>query len=133
MIMAIDPICGMTIDPARSAGKHEHNGQTYYFCSKHCLAKFNNDPAKFASGVVQGSAQNKSVADPVCGMKVDPAHAAGKHKHKDQTYYFCSQHCLAKFRKEPDKFLTARQHDEHGHPPDTALHAGQTHTQAHGT
>jgi Cu+-exporting ATPase len=31
--MATDPICGMTVDPKGAAGKHEHNGQTYYFCS----------------------------------------------------------------------------------------------------
>ena len=45
--MATDPICGMTVDPKSAAGKHEHNGQTYYFCSQHCLAKFKEDPEKW--------------------------------------------------------------------------------------
>jgi len=37
--MAIDPICGMTVDEAtgRSA---ERDGQTVYFCSEHCRQKF---------------------------------------------------------------------------------------------
>ena len=45
--MATDPICGMTVDPRSAAGKHEHNGQTYYFCSQDCLAKFKEDPEKW--------------------------------------------------------------------------------------
>jgi Cu+-exporting ATPase len=35
-----DPICGMDVDPARAAGSAERDGQTYYFCSRHCLEKF---------------------------------------------------------------------------------------------
>ncbi|MEA2658927.1 MAG: P-type Cu+ transporter [Candidatus Binatota bacterium] len=42
-----DPICGMNVDPERAAGSYAHNGQTYYFCSQHCLAKFKDDPEKF--------------------------------------------------------------------------------------
>ena len=45
--MAIDPICGMTVEPAKAAGSHEHGGARYYFCSRHCLAKFQADPAKY--------------------------------------------------------------------------------------
>ena len=36
--------------------------------------------------------------DPVCGMKVDPARAAGQHAHAGVTYYFCGKGCLEKFR-----------------------------------
>ena len=36
----IDPICGMTVDPAKAAGTFIHDGKTYYFCSKGCLQKF---------------------------------------------------------------------------------------------
>jgi Cu+-exporting ATPase len=43
----IDPVCGMTVEPATAAGSHTHAGQTYYFCSKHCLARFAADPARF--------------------------------------------------------------------------------------
>jgi YHS domain-containing protein len=42
--MAIDPVCGMTVDPQRAAGVYEHQGQTYYFCAKSCLDKFRRDP-----------------------------------------------------------------------------------------
>jgi len=37
----------MTVEPASAAGSHTHAGQTYYFCSKHCLARFAADPERF--------------------------------------------------------------------------------------
>src|SRR5215467_9517777 len=42
-----DPVCGMSVDPAKAAGKVEHNGETYYFCSKRCAERFAQDPEKF--------------------------------------------------------------------------------------
>ena len=48
--MALDPVCGMTVDPARAAGQVEYDGTTYYFCSKGCVAKFSADPKKYLSG-----------------------------------------------------------------------------------
>jgi P-type Cu+ transporter len=45
--------------------------------------------------------------DPVCGMSVDPAKAAGKVNHAGKTYYFCSPRCAERFRNEPEKFLAA--------------------------
>ena len=44
---SIDPVCGMRVDPARAAGSHEHDGQTYFFCSRSCLEKFKADPARY--------------------------------------------------------------------------------------
>ena len=61
--------------------------------------------------------------DPICGMEVEPGNAAGSHLHDGQTYLFCSHHCLAKFKEDPDKFLkTPRQGRAHGH---TAAHSPQ--------
>ncbi|MCP9450452.1 MAG: YHS domain-containing protein, partial [Nitrospira sp.] len=42
--MAIDPICGMTVDPARAAGRYDYKDTTYYFCSGSCLERFRADP-----------------------------------------------------------------------------------------
>ena len=47
-----------------------------------------------------------SQLDPVCGMTVDPDHAAGSFEYKGTTYYFCSTHCLHRFRENPESFLT---------------------------
>ncbi len=43
----LDPVCGMTIDPASAAGSHLHSGKTYYFCSAACLEKFKAEPQKY--------------------------------------------------------------------------------------
>jgi hypothetical protein len=40
--MAQDPICGMQVDEKKGLSL-EHEGQTYYFCSPHCKAKFQKD------------------------------------------------------------------------------------------
>ncbi|MDQ1640094.1 MAG: P-type Cu+ transporter [Pyrinomonadaceae bacterium] len=46
---AIDPVCGMTVSPKNAAGSFAYDGQTYYFCSTHCLAKFQSDPGSFVN------------------------------------------------------------------------------------
>jgi P-type Cu+ transporter len=43
--------------------------------------------------------------DPVCGMAVDPATAAGKFDYEGETYYFCHQNCLRKFSGAPQSYL----------------------------
>jgi Cu+-exporting ATPase len=45
----VDPVCGMTVDPARAAGSSEHHGKTYYFCNPHCKMKFDANPAAYVS------------------------------------------------------------------------------------
>jgi Cu+-exporting ATPase len=47
----------------------------------------------------------KAARDPVCGMTVDPDHAAGSYEYQRQTYYFCNTHCLDRFRDNPEAFL----------------------------
>jgi Cu+-exporting ATPase len=39
----------MHVDPATAAGSVEHNGRTYYFCSKHCVQKFRANPDQFTA------------------------------------------------------------------------------------
>ena len=42
-----------------------------------------------------------TATDPVCGMKVTVAAAKNKAEHAGQTYYFCSQRCLASSPPSP--------------------------------
>ncbi len=58
---------------------------------------------------VSPGARADRVTDPVCGMSIDPAEAAGMHTHAGKTYAFCSPSCLAKFRAEPGRYLDARE------------------------
>src|SRR5580704_17432882 len=51
--IAKDPICGMTVDPAKAAATIEYDGQPYYFCSKGCAAKFQQNPTKFVAAELQ--------------------------------------------------------------------------------
>ena len=37
----------MEVDPTTAAGKHEHRGTTYYFCSEWCLKSFRGDPDRY--------------------------------------------------------------------------------------
>jgi P-type Cu+ transporter len=49
--------------------------------------------------------KSSGVRDPVCGMSVNPEHAAGSVAYQGQTYYFCSKGCAAKFEADPEKYL----------------------------
>jgi P-type Cu+ transporter len=46
-----------------------------------------------------------AVKDPVCGMDVEAATAAGRSEHKGQTYYFCGSKCKEKFDLSPEQYL----------------------------
>ena len=88
----LDPVCGMTVDPAKAAGHFDHGGHTYYFCGRSCLERFEASPEEFLS---PAKAQEKpaAVSDlaaeytcpmhpeirqkgpgscPICGMALEP-------------------------------------------------------------
>ncbi len=46
--MAKDPICGMTVDPAKAAGQSSYKDTTYYFCALSCKETFDKNPEKYA-------------------------------------------------------------------------------------
>ncbi len=84
-----DPVCGMTVDPAKSPHRHVHEGATYHFCGAGCRTKFADDPAKYLKPPAvppAGAAdaiytcpmhpevrQKGSGACPLCGMALEPA------------------------------------------------------------
>jgi P-type Cu+ transporter len=120
--MAIDPICGMTVDPATAAGSYDHRGQHYYFCGLSCLERFKADPERALQPRTASLAKpttrrplpmmqpapavtGAAVIDPVCGMTVQPATAAGSYEYQGKTYYFCATSCLTKFRTDPTYYL----------------------------
>lgn len=47
---AIDPVCGMTVNPATTEFATEYEGTTEYFCCEHCQHLFQQDPATYTSG-----------------------------------------------------------------------------------
>ncbi len=44
---AVDPVCGMTVDPARAPASATFEGRTYYFCCPSCRARFEADPQRY--------------------------------------------------------------------------------------
>jgi YHS domain-containing protein len=49
--------------------------------------------------------------DPVCGMTVDPQSASCKTEYRGKTYYFCCQHCLAKFQSNPESYVEGKKEE----------------------
>ncbi len=43
-----DPVCGMKTDEEGRFIEYEHQGETFYFCSQHCLKRFKDDPARYS-------------------------------------------------------------------------------------
>lgn len=42
-----DPVCGMNVDPQKTAYHYNSEGKDYYFCSENCLNKFKLRPKRF--------------------------------------------------------------------------------------
>jgi P-type Cu+ transporter len=87
--MVTDPVCGMTVDPAKTAHHATQDGAHYHFCSTGCLAKFTADPAKYLSANprVEPAAGPDAIwtcpmhpeirqqgpgTCPICGMALEP-------------------------------------------------------------
>ena len=48
--METDPVCGMTVEPARAAATRAHDGHTYSFCARGCAVAFEKEPWKYVGG-----------------------------------------------------------------------------------
>ncbi len=88
-VMPIDPVCGMTVDPA-SPLRHDHQGTTYFFCNPGCRAKFIANPDQYLHKATAPEPmgdpeaiytcpmhpevrQKGPGACPICGMALEPA------------------------------------------------------------
>ena len=92
-VQAIDPVCDMRVLPKTAAGYFEYNGQTYYFCSKHCLAKFQSDPGSFLNKpAVPMTTQPVGIQRPKVPAKADAP---------DTSAYTCPMHPQIR-QSEPD-------------------------------
>ena len=113
----IDPVCGMTVDPATSKHQSVHDGQTFHFCCGGCKARFEAEPARYLAQpaaqrhdhAAHGDANGAHLAkDPVCGMSVDPHTAKHRADHDGHPYHFCSARCREKFVADPAAYLGER-------------------------
>jgi Cu+-exporting ATPase len=44
---AVDPVCGMTVDPRTAQHRLDHAGVTYFFCNPRCREAFAADPERY--------------------------------------------------------------------------------------
>jgi P-type Cu+ transporter len=109
--MAIDPICGMTVDES-TAVSAERDGETFYFCCEHCRRKFLDagpraaqtpqalvqlqpaqsklqGKAKYVCPMCEGVESDKPGECPKCGMALEAAQPAAP---KRKTIYTCPMH-----------------------------------------
>jgi len=85
----LDPVCGMTVDPAKSPHRHTHLGHGYFFCSAGCRTKFAADPSKYLEETATAAAREikgtiytcpmhpevRQIGPgscPICGMALEP-------------------------------------------------------------
>src|SRR6266853_141903 len=82
------PVCGMSVDPAKSPHRFDYRGETYHFCSAGCRTKFAADPQTYLdettpkAAVPEGTIytcpmhpQIRQVGPgscPICGMALEP-------------------------------------------------------------
>jgi Cu+-exporting ATPase len=86
---AIDPVCGMRVDPAKTPHRYDYRDHTYYFCSAGCRGEFAATPEKhlrpgaapepmLPRGTVYTCPMHPEVrqigpgACPICGMALEP-------------------------------------------------------------
>jgi len=93
---AVDPVCGMGIDPSNSAEHYNYQNQTFYFCSSSCATKFKNDPQHYTTPAEDRPAPNAPKdatytcpmhpevqqigpgSCPKCGMALEPIDASAE-------------------------------------------------------
>ena len=88
---AVDPVCGMKVDPDRAATTYAVDGKPYSFCSLGCFVRFRAEPQRYLhpeTYVAQAVAaaeftcpmhpevvDTKQSACPKCGMALEPVGA----------------------------------------------------------
>jgi Cu+-exporting ATPase len=71
------------------------------------------------------------VKDPVCGMDVDPVASKHRVQHGGETFYFCSEHCQARFESSPEKYLDPPRDSAHEHGQRQPVGRGDAHAETH--
>jgi Cu+-exporting ATPase len=85
---AIDPVCGMRVDPATAKHRFSYHGEDYFFCSGRCRERFEAEPEKFLqpkptepagpAGTIYTCPMHPEVRQvgpgscPICGMALEP-------------------------------------------------------------
>ncbi len=85
---AVDPVCGMKVDPATAKHRFSYRGKEYFFCGARCRERFEADAEKFLgtrepepaapAGTIYTCPMHPEVRQvgpgscPICGMALEP-------------------------------------------------------------
>ncbi len=70
---AVDPVCGMTVDPATTPHHHTYGGREFHFCADSCRRRFAEAPERFLEETA-GPAAATAPAAPAAGLHTCPMH-----------------------------------------------------------
>ncbi len=82
----LDPVCGMTVDPANAQAQARHAGRTFYFCSEHCQHKFVAHPDQYVKSAPVADSEPAAVAAPV-SRQAEHHHHAGHSQHEHHLHH----------------------------------------------
>jgi len=66
---AKDPVCGMMVHPQKAAGKCEHGGKTYFFCSARCKERFQQEPEKYLAAPGTAGMEHATATPPAASVQ----------------------------------------------------------------
>jgi Cu+-exporting ATPase len=81
-----DPVCGMEVDPQNAAASAVRNGETFYFCSRHCRAEFLSPSTSNTAEGVESDTPNNSLKYGMA-LERDPSF-----RDPAKTIYTCPMH-----------------------------------------
>src|SRR5215468_6594062 len=88
--MERDPVCGMTVHPAKAAAQVEHAGQIYYFCATGCAQRFSGNPDQYIGRAASGTSQaTPSPVDQPAAVSETPS---APRKTESKVRYTCPMH-----------------------------------------
>src|SRR5713226_907390 len=87
-----DPVCGMMVAPEEAAGKVEHAGRTFYFCSKRCVERFSREPERFLVPTGTGGMEHVASRAEHRAMQHSPVAAARTASDEVKVRYTCPMH-----------------------------------------
>ena len=102
--MEKDVVCGMQVDPAKAAGDERVQRQDLLLLCEGLQNQVRRESRAVHKVGLSHATAATEVVDPVCGMTISPEDAVGHVTHDGQTYYFCNESCLDRFRDDPEQF-----------------------------